>query len=424
MSEPLSHILTPKIYTLPAKVLDSNVPGEKPIFNRGSSNGNPVSDIGITVPLVPDSPHSVKLPELTQLQKDKVMELWNASPDSPPQISALTQAVFGREHDGRSHEGRMIKNFLAKSNLKPLTSQTYDQLTDKIVLSEAHKAYIQNNVRNMNSLEMARAIFANPSITALNAECRVVQKHRNTLMTNPLRTTLAGNSNIPVTRYVPPKTIDEAITRVNSYMNFAIDKTKVTNTQRKCLSMLIGYLHTYRLLAQMSNYISERDKSLAEDAFIRATYDKPDLAQEEIDQYIEYANQVVNGFKVQRRSEQLSQQLEDITTSNDESLKISMSLVEAIGKASTEYHQCLARQQKLLDDLKQKRSTRISKQVQETASILNLVQLWREEESRTELLAHAKKEQEAVSNEVDRLSSLSDIKARILGLTKNEIKYG
>jgi hypothetical protein len=187
---------------------------------------------------------------------------------------------------------------------------------------------------------------------------------------------------------------------------------------------LIGYLHTYRFIAQMNNYISKNDRTLAEDAFIRATHDKPDLEQQDIDQYIEYANQVVNGFKVQRRSEQLSQQLENITTSNDESLKISMSLVEAIGKASTEYHQCLGRQQKLLDDLREKRSARMSKKMQENASILNLIDAWKQEETRLELMAHAEREQAAISAEVDKLSSMSELKARIMGLTKDEIRYG
>ena len=63
-----------------------------------------------------------------------------------------------------------------------------------------------------------------------------------------------------------------------------------------------------------------------------------------------------------------------------------MSLVEAINTAQTEYNQCVNRQQKLLSDLKQKRSDRLSKQIKENASILNLVQMWKAEESRKKLI--------------------------------------
>jgi hypothetical protein len=101
-----------------------------------------------------------------------------------------------------------------------------------------------------------------------------------------------------------------------------------------------------------------------------------------------------------------------------------MSLVEAIGKAQDEYNACVKRQHQFLDDLKEKRSKRLSKEIQENASILNLVNLWKDEEGRKELLGLAKKEQEAVAKEVDRLSSLPDIKCRILGLTKEEILNG
>ena len=101
-----------------------------------------------------------------------------------------------------------------------------------------------------------------------------------------------------------------------------------------------------------------------------------------------------------------------------------MGLVEAIGKASTEYDQCIKRQQKLLDDLKEKRSTRLSKQIKENASILNLVQEWRNEEQRIKMIKLGELEQQAVAKEVEKLSTMSEIKARILGLNKDAILYG
>jgi len=95
-------------------------------------------------------------------------------------------------------------------------------------------------------------------------------------------------------------------------------------------------------------------------------------------------------------------------------------LVEAIGKSANEYDQCLKNQNKLVNDLKIKRSERISKQIQENASILNLVQAWRFEENRIKLLKLGEREQLAVQNEAEKLMNMAEVRCLILGLNKDE----
>ena len=65
-------------------------------------------------------------------------------------------------------------------------------------------------------------------------------------------------------------------------------------------------------------------------------------------------------------------------------------MVEAINTAQNEYHQSVNRQQKLLESLKEKRSDRLKNQLKENASILNLVEMWKSEESRTKMIKLAK----------------------------------
>jgi hypothetical protein len=103
---------------------------------------------------------------------------------------------------------------------------------------------------------------------------------------------------------------------------------------------------------------------------------------------------------------------------------MSMSLVDAISSAQTEYNQCVNRQQKLLNDLKEKRSDRLKKEIKNNASILNLVQLWKDEESRIKLIKLAALRKRAVRGEVDRLSSIDEMKARILGISEDEAVNG
>jgi len=97
-----------------------------------------------------------------------------------------------------------------------------------------------------------------------------------------------------------------------------------------------------------------------------------------------------------------------------------MSLVESIGTCTSEYNQCVNRQQKLLNDLKEKRSARLSKQIKEHASILNLVEMWKDEESRKKMIHLAELRKKAIKQEVNRLTDMDEIKARIMGLSEEE----
>ena len=114
----------------------------------------------------------------------------------------------------------------------------------------------------------------------------------------------------------------------------------------------------------------------------------------------------------------------DEAADDTEGARISMGLVEAINTAQTEYNQCVSRQQKLLESLKEKRSSRLSKQIKENASILNLVQLWKDEESRIKLIKLAEVRKKSLEKEIDKISSLDEVKAKIMGLTREEVLNG
>jgi adenylosuccinate synthase len=101
-----------------------------------------------------------------------------------------------------------------------------------------------------------------------------------------------------------------------------------------------------------------------------------------------------------------------------------MSLVDAINTAQTEYNQCINRQQKLLSDLKQKRSDKLKNQLQNNASILNLVELWKEQETREKMVKLAELRKKTLKDEVQRLSDMDELKSRVLGMSEGEVLNG
>lgn len=359
---------------------------------------------------------------LSEEQKKSILQLWNDNDDSKiPGIKEMTGIVFPDipedMKDGRSVYGRLIRNFLAERNLKARATSEY-QAKERVELDAEQKEFIEKNVSTMSSVELSRVLFKNDSISNLNIETRIVNDHIKTLSNI---VAYANTEEVPDGEYRPPKNQDRILARVNKYVLDGIDKDKVTPQQKKELGALISYLHTYRFLHQINSYLSQADRDLFESSFVRYCFDKADLTQEEVDQYIILCTEVVISSNIQETIQTLQSQI-NIQVETDG--KIPMTLVEATNSARNEYNQCVTRQQKLLNDLKVKRSDRLSKNIKENASILNLVYLWKEEESRKKMIKLAETRKAAVKEEIDRLMTLDEIKCKIAGLSEDEILNG
>ena len=358
---------------------------------------------------------------LSEAQKSLIVNEWNDRPDNPPSLQELVLLCYpDQKLDGRSKEGREIKDYLSTMQIKARGAQEYVP-KEKPELTEDQKEFIDANCSVMKAVELARVAFKNTGITNLNIEAKIVGDYLQTLPQNML---FEQESDIPDAEdYKPPKTFDRMMHRINKYVMPAIDKNKISPAQKKGITTCIGYVNTFRFCHQINSYDSSVNRELFESCFVRYTYDKYDLSQEEVDQYIVLSAEVVIASNIQRRITHLSRLLDETAEDND-GRRISMSLVDAINTAQTEYNQCINRQQKLLSDLKQKRSDKLAKQRQDTASILNLVELWREQETREKMVKLAELRKKTLKDEVQRLSDMDELKSRILGMSEGEVLNG
>ena len=363
--------------------------------------------------------------ELTEDQQLAILEKWNSTKEGAPHLKELIELVFtdipADKKDGRSKYGRCVRKFLSGKSLEARVSHRYYP-KEKIQLTDDQKEFISNNCSAMRPMEMVRLIFDDNKISALDLRYKVVVDYIGTLP-NQVKYS-DSNEDVPAEGgYAPPKSESRAVVRVNKYVYNGIDKEKITPKLKRNMSTLIAYMHTFRFLHQISTYGIETDRELFESSFVRYTWDKSDLSQEEVDQYIVLAAEVVIASNIQRRVERL-QTLLDQNAEDTEGRRMAMSLVEAINTAQTEYNQCVNRQTKLLNELKEKRSQRLSKVLQESASILNLVELWKDEESRHKMIKIAEIRKKNISSEIERLSTMEDIKSRIMGISEEEILNG
>ena len=358
---------------------------------------------------------------LTEEQKQKILNEWNSRQENPPSLIELIHLVFGENFDGRSKEGKLVKDFLATRDIKARASHEY-KAKKEIKLTDEQKDFVKNNALTMSAVEMARVTFSNEKLTNLHQETRAVNEYIKSLGDNI--ETFEPVENVPTGEYKSPKTLAAAVNKIIKFVPNAIDKNKKLSPRiKKNVESLMGFLSTYRFLHTINNLNSQIERDLFESSFIRYTFDKWDLAQEEIDQYIVLSSEVIISSNIQRRIEHL-QGLLDATADDTEGTRISMSLVEAISSRQTEYNQSVNRQTKLLDSLKQKRSDRLKKMGDSNVSILNLVEVWKEEEGRKQMIALAEARKEVVSKEIRNLSSMDEIKAKMLGISEDEVLNG
>ena len=182
-------------------------------------------------------------------------------------------------------------------------------------------------------------------------------------------------------------------------------------------------MSTFSFCYQINTYKREDDRKLFEDAFIRYTYDKEDLSQEELDQFITLCTETVTASTILQQVEDLRMMLRQ-ASEEDEGRNIKMSLNEAISSLQTEYNQCRTRQNRLYKSLVDDRSKRMAARTQENASILNLVQAWKDQERRESIIHLAEAQKESLEEEGRRLSSMDELKAVIRGIDIDEMTNG
>jgi len=345
--------------------------------------------------------------------KEKILQRWNDKTKTPPSIAELVVIAFPeiKEVDKRSKEAILVKEFIVKNGLK-------ETKEEKIIeLNEDQKEYIKNNAKSMKPMEMARVVFISSKITPNSMEVRLVNDFIKTLPPEDVQ------NEFVTYEYRPPIRIDACVARIKKYIpdceNW--DGKKLSIKQRKQTESLIRYLSTYRFKHQIDTYDSQKDKDLFESTFIKYCYDKEDLTQENIDQYILLCSEVIQLYHIELNIINLENEQRRIM---DEEGKMSMALVEAIKVAGTERSDCVKRQQLLYKSLTQERSDRVSKEMQDKQSIISLVNAWKNQESRMQMIKLAKEKKDELRKELHEIDNLEEMKMRILGLSIDEIVDG
>jgi hypothetical protein len=354
---------------------------------------------------------TIKEAELTEEQKQKIVEIWRAAPkDNPPSILELTRIIFPHAIlDGRSREGKLIRDFLASFGVKPPTQA--HKIIGPYELTVAEKQYINDNIEHMEPLEICKTLW--DSSTLLSKEGRALRAYIESLNLKPKPTDITVDIDSKI--FTPPENYTECLRLVNRFNHDILSVADISERQKQGIFALKRFLHSPRLLKTISTFKDEENRNLFLSEFIRATYDKADLSVDELNLYISLCSCYPLEHIALAERESLSHQMEKEL---EERGKIYEATVKAIEAKNREYEDILKRQQSLSRELNGSRAKRMEKHKQANASFISIVEYVRDEKKRQRLIQYAEKGKRAVRGVTEELLTFKDIQAEIFGAAK------
>lgn len=358
--------------------------------------------------------------ELTEEDKEYIRNNW----DKVGLIELVRFISKDDEADGRSLIGKAISRYISEFGGKAKTTK-YNKM--EMELTEDQKTYVKNNYKVSKPLEMAKILFPEKKqLTALNKETLLIQEFIKSFDPDAIDSKDA----LSVATYRAPQKIDTLLYKVVKYVTKfstgeakAPDAKNLTELEKKQLNSLLAYINTHRFLSQINRYTKEDDRETFESCFIRYTFDKPDLMQEDVDQYIVICDEIVSQGKIQRTIELLDLQIDEALQSEGGARTISGNTTELINALREKLNVSRKRVDDTMTKLVQTRSKRLDNKFQENASILNLVEAWQTEKQRMKMIELAKEQKLLEGEEVDKLSDMDSVIALIAGFSKERARH-
>lgn len=334
---------------------------------------------------------------------------------------ALGYEEDGSEIDVRSIKGRAVREFLASENKQYLTARS--RKSDLIKLTDEQIEVINElSSRGRPTLEIAQSVF-NKNVIQLSAEHRVVMdyiKDNTDVSQNSKDIELSFDRPNRVNKYQAPQQLSMVISKINKATDANWDESKMNRMEMLCAEKLKNRLNNSRFKIIYSSFPDKEDALLFEQEFIRFTYDKADLNQEEIYQYMELVRDSCS-LEAQYRHIQILHEEFEASAGSGKQGDMSIRLSTMIKEKEDALNKTKVRVKNAINSLQGDRKERINKQNQNSANFLAIVKAFQEEEERELMVKMAELQRKSVEDEATRLENMEEFKARILGLHKETL---
>jgi hypothetical protein len=358
---------------------------------------------------------ALPMPVLTQEQKDYIKKNWDKD------LRSLTQELFpDKEITLRNIECRAVKQELASLGREPSMPISDNQQKAIEILSQDHKDYIAQNYQQASSpLELARTIFANSRLIEMSRECRGVVAYIKQIDPDyNKKDDLADDI-----EYRPPVNLIQLLHRVNKYaqLDNVLNPQKLSEAQKRQLEALWAYMKMPLFKSEADKYIRKTDREVFESTFIANCWDKPDLSNEHVIQFVFLSGLIVKQNVCDRQLQKVELIIADKLDGDLTNGRLSKNEVDMVNQLREKTMEILKQVGSLIKTLTGQRADMIKEKVLGAGSMHPLVEAWKREEDRKRIIKLAEKHRDDLKKEVERLSSMDALKAELFGLDKDNI---
>lgn len=354
--------------------------------------------------------------ELTKAQKDKILSMGAFLP-----LDTITKEVFSNDSiDGRSKEGRAIRNFMRENGYEPETSSKKKR--EPIILNSNQKSIVSDFVSDQGTDIFSLAVDVFPYLKDqinLPGERDENKKRFSPIwlewraLEDEIDLIKQSNLNFPI-----PNSINGAIRKINEATGKKIDKDRITMNEKFMIEKFLENLKTPRFLDVLKDLIDNDEKSLFIKTYIAHIWDKPDLGTDDLSLYINICWSYLTVKRSERDLNAIRGTIRQIRESGGSVDKDLLDEVKSLEDAKTTANKQVETILKQIENIRtKKRADKASNKV----NILSLVQSFREYETRQLMIKAAEVKRLAVKKEIEKLTSMEKVKALFMGISSDEM---
>jgi hypothetical protein len=363
------------------------------------------------------------LPPLTDTQKAILETNWHQPPDI---ILAL---VFPDQPnlDLRSVHWKACRAYLATIGRDPGNPGSGPQpkgigrtaTSEKVTeLTSGQREFIEASyVDASGPLELARTLWEDETMNGGDHRVRLVMAYIRKIDPNYRK----EDEEVDEVDYQPPKTVTILAGRLNRYGigtradGRLLGDGETTTQEIKQLHALLRYMRRPVFKVEADKFTKKLDREVFEEIFMSTCWDKPELSPEHVLQYITLASVMVQKNQADRTARKLTDRFED--SLQDPTKRLSKPEVDALKNTADKTAESVKQMNTLIKTLAGEHKAIQEKRIAGASSMHPLVEAWKTVEDRKRIIGLVqKKQQAALKEEVERLSTMDSLKAEIWGI--------
>ncbi|MBL6649904.1 MAG: hypothetical protein ISP56_06535 [Flavobacteriaceae bacterium] len=364
--------------------------------------------------------------------KKAVKLLLEASDKNPPNLKKITQDITGDpKQSGRTKKGREVKR-LSEDYLGINIPSSHEYHTKVPELSTEKQQTVDANLPRFAGrlLDLTRFVFNNVKITNLHGEYRAVEHYVKSIhkLKSPTDRKVIDQNFMDGDEFQSPSTPLLTLRLVKKLVPTCrldeddLRKSKIEFMMSRCRD----YLQDRHFLIKVNSYLDTTRRELFLSSFIKQVYDKPDLTEEERDQYLAACSEIVMQHDINARLEDINEITKHITeTSDSEVANFKMGFVEKSKDQNDAYDKSRKRYEAAMKNLTTIRSKKLDNHKEEQMSIVQLYTWLTEEKNRKRFARVAEARREEVKKSYKKFNDCDSLKAEIWGgLSEHEVLNG